>query len=429
MGQGHPPSPRKPDPEREPLPIPDTPHATLRGRSIILIFALALVLGFGLMLYLRGVISGYWPLGVDVYSHWVHTRAFWDGQSPYSESVERAAEQLVYGRARGPTDPPFPFTYPAYLALILLPILFIPPGMVGVAWGAAMCAVLSTIVVTWSLALVPRPRPFVWGLAVLSLLVFRPALLSIINGQYALFVLGCAALTYYLLDRAQDWMAGPLVALATIKPSVGLFLPVVLIVWAIRWRRWKLVASSGLAMGILMAATIARIGWWLPGFIQHTVNYSSLRHGIGLAWSIDWVLTWPGIIWASLSLVLLLSGARQLWSNRRFPWPVLIATLNLNLLLTPHTVEYDLAMLLIPLLWLGTHSGGSVWRWAAWMLLVWLPWLSWAVFVGFGGTVDDWWSLIWSFYPSLLICAVLFLLFYNPLSRVIPSSPLPDQSG
>lgn len=375
-----------------------------------LLFGTSFVIGLALLTMLQARIANYWPLGVDAYSHLAGVRAFWQGESPYAEAVTHEAEQLVYGRARHADEAPFPFTYPAYLALILLPITWIPASQVGIVWGAAMWAILATLILVWSLGLTPRPKPLLWGLLVLSGILFRPALVSIINGQYALFVVGCTFLAWLLITRKADaWVGIPLV-LATIKPSVGMFLPIVLLIWALRWRRWKILASFILVLGVLMAATIFQIGWWLPDLAYHTLTYSALRQGIGLAWSAEQIATIPGITWLMLSLVVLIIGLLQMWRAESFPWLALIGALNLNLLLTPHSVEYDLTLLLIVLFWLGRQWQRTRWGLPLLILLFWAPWLSSLIVSMTGGLIELWWRGVWMFYPSLLLCVTLIWL-------------------
>ena len=375
---------------------------------LALLLLVTFAIGLVLLATFQARVSNYWPLGVDIYSHWAGARAFWNGASPYSETVTREAEFLVYGRARREGEAPFPFTYPAYLALVLFPITLLPAAQVGLVWGAAMWAILATLAAVWSMVLMPRPPPWLWTLLVVGILFYRPALVSVINGQYALFIVACIFGAWWLIARVADaWVGIPLV-LATVKPSVGILVPLVVLLWAMRWRRWKIVASFVVVMVLMLIMTIARIGWWFPDMAYHTLTYSAMRQGDGLAWSAEQLVQPAGMVWLVLVLAVTGIGLYKVWREKNFPWLLLIGALNLNLLLTPHSVEYDLTMLLIPVLWLG-------WEWqrmraglVAVVLLLWLPWLSWLAMMLSGFEIDVWWRAIWMVYPSALLAVILW---------------------
>ncbi|MDE3091099.1 MAG: hypothetical protein KGJ80_17125, partial [Chloroflexota bacterium] len=115
----------------------------------------------------------------------------------------------------------------------------------------------------------------------------------------------------------------------------------------------------------------------------------------------------PGIIWLGGTLALLGIGILRLWRSAEFPWLAIMGALDLNLILTPHLVEYDLVMLLVPLLWLGANWLRSAWGGWGWMILVWMPWLSWLVVMAMTGRIELWWTAIWQLYPSLLLVVSL----------------------
>ncbi|MDE3089961.1 MAG: DUF2029 domain-containing protein, partial [Chloroflexota bacterium] len=260
------------------------------------------------MLYLRGVISTrYWPLGVDVYPTWNGTRAMWLGENPYSSQVQLETQQLIHGRPSQPDEDSFWFYYPPYIAVITLPLVFLPVQDAAVVMAATLCALLLALIVLWAWELKPRPAPWLFALVLLSGILFRPAVISIINGQYALFIVACGALAWWLIGRKQDFAAGALLAFATFKPSVALFVPLVLLAWAARWKRWRLLISFAASMFLLVVLPILRIGWWPPEFIRQTLAFTAMHRGEGmaLAWLPEQIATVPGIIWLGGTLALL----------------------------------------------------------------------------------------------------------------------------
>ncbi len=163
----------------------------------------------------------------------------------------------------------------------------------------------------------------------------------------------------------------------------------------------------------LVGVTMLLIGWWIPDFVRQVLSYGA--ENPDAAWLPSNVWMPAGFAWLALSVVLFGVGLYRLWRERTFPWLAMIGALNLNLLLTPHIVEYDLTMLLIPLFWVGNQWRSSRAGFAVWFLLMWFPWLSWAGVTMSGGKIDDWWKAIWLTYPLLLVVAVLIQFAWGRL--------------
>ncbi len=392
--------------------------SNLRFSQPVLFFGIAFVIGLGLMVYLRDTLSSrYWPLGIDVYPRWVGAHALWRGETPYSQTVETQTQFLIYGRPSQPGEDVFGFYYPAYVAVIMLPLVFLPVVWAGVVWSAAMLAILVTCVSLWSWQLKPRPAPLAWGMLLISGILYRPAVLSVINGQYGLFALACGALSWWLITRGRDGWAGIGLALATVKPSVALLPSAVILLWGLRWARWRSLYGFGIAMIFLIGVTAFQIGWWLPDFITQTLAYGKTYREPGLAWSPEKVLTIPGLLWLLGAVILIGIGILMLLRRPEFPWIAVMGALYLNLLLTPHTLEYDLTLLLVPLFWWGWQWREYRWGLVGWLTLVWMPWISWLIVMAFGGPIDVWWKGIWQFYPTLLAALTLLWLGRHGLAQ------------
>ncbi len=386
---------------------------SLRWWHIALLYAVGLGLGIACMLYLSHAVLRYWPLGVDFYPRWVGSRAFWNGASPYDPSIEIETHRLVFGSAALGNDIYLAYSYPAYLAIFLLPLLGLPVELSALLWSAAMWAILFVSVLLWSIMLKPPLSPLLWGVVILSGLLYRPALLAVLNGQYALFVLGCFGLAWLLLMRNHDLLAGVALVGATIKPSVGLLLPIVLMLWAFRQKRWNLIAGFCGALLLLTLFSFWRIGWWVGDFLTQSASYTVLNRGSGMPWSLENLFSLAGIGWALCAVSVFGIGLRELWRVKNFPWLAVIGALNVTLIVSPHTLEYDLTILLIPLLWFGAflrEAGLSLWLFVA---LIWFPWYSWLATLAFGEPLEIWWGLIWQTYPILVLICILGGLAYT----------------
>jgi glycosyl transferase family 87 len=385
------------------------------GVQIALFLTGAFLVGLALMSSLRDPMKSFGPVGLDLYPRWVGGLAVWRGESPYTQSVKVQSQELISGRPSRPDENAHGFYYPAYIAVIILPLLTLPVEVAGVVWSAFLWALLLTVAVWWSWRLVPRPVPWVWGLLLISVLFYRPAFLSVIAGQYGLVVLVCGILAWLFITRGWDVLAGIALAFASVKPSLSVIALLVLVFWSVRWRRWKIVSAFGITMIIFLGITLLRIGWWIPDFIRQAMEYSQDNRGVALVWSSEDILTFPGLIWLLSSFALTGFGLRQLWRDSQFPTISVMGTLCLNLLLVPHTLEYDLVVLLALFFWFG-----RVWHMTrlgllVWLILIWVPWLSWEAVISAGASLRVWQIAIWQFYPTLMLWVTMLWLARNEI--------------
>ena len=375
---------------------------------ILALFGAAFLFGVGAIVYLQGFLPpDTLPWGVDVYSNWLGARAIWLGRNPYSAQITAEIQQLIYQRPTDAHDPAFRFFYPAYLAVVLAPILPLSAPHAALVWCAAMWATLCVLAMVWSWEIGRGRAAWLWGALVVSLVLFRPAFAGVYYGQYSLFVLGCGILASWLAVQRRDAWAGALWFVVTIKPSIGVLAPLTFLLWAIRWRRWRIVFGFAVVACVLLGISFAQIGWWIPDLFAQMFAYNQINQGEGLAWSPNQLATPAGWVWLMGALFALGAGVRVLWRSAALPWLAILGALNLNLALTPHTVDYDLTMLLGELFWLGVQWRVSRVGLTAWFVLAWLPWLSWLSVLLGNGTTTLWWKNFWQFYPSVLLAATL----------------------
>ena len=162
---------------------------------------------------------------------------------------------MVYDWLRPGT--PYGFTYPPFAGLVMLPMAFLPFGLVVVL--AVVGTVLTTALLTWWFVapLIRRkgwPVWFAYALAVCLAIAFEPVRETITFGQVNTLLLTLVAGDLLLgLSRGRKW-AGVGIGLATaIKLTPGIF-----IVYLLVTRRWRAAATAGgTAAGVtLLAAAI-----------------------------------------------------------------------------------------------------------------------------------------------------------------------------
>jgi hypothetical protein len=171
-----------------------------------------------------------------------------------------------------------------------------------------------------------------------------------------------------LLDRS-PWTAGLLLALLTYKPHLAVLVPVALVAG----RRWRaLLAMLVWSMALFLATTLALGTHVWVAFISHIFTAIKTLESGGL--KIFWIMSsaFAAVILGGGGVVSarILQGAAMLsaiifviWVWRRKPSPAVCnAALVLGILLfIPYGYVYDLALLALPLAWLGWEGFTRGW--------------------------------------------------------------------
>lgn len=229
------------------------------------------------------------------------------------------------------------FAYPPTFLLILRPLHLLPYVIAFSLWVAASAVLF--VEAAGRLSRLP------WVLLLMPVAVYGAFL-----GQTPMFIGGLVVLGMTLLDA--PLAAGALFGLAfAIKPQVMLLLPIALAMSG----HWRVLLAMG-ATGVALCAASLILGpelWvqWvrcLPGFVA--INQSAA--------TIPAINVPPAFIPAVAILSLV-----ALWLTRRADVSLrLLVLIGGSLLLSPHAVEYELAMLLPPLLGLAYRWRRLVWR-------------------------------------------------------------------
>lgn len=374
-------------------------------KKISLIFLLSFVFGclfFGWLEWQQTPIS-VWPTGVDVYPLRVGTIAFWRGESPYSAKVDLQSQMYLYGRPAEQEEDPMGFYYPAHAAIILIPLALLPAHETAMLWTITMWAIIAFLTFLIIGSFPEQTSPKLWVFTALSIFLFRPALISIINGQYTIFTLTTWGITYLLIRREHDILAGFVLALTTIKLSLAIFPLLVFLLWTLKNRRFKVTYSFVFTGSVFFLITIIQLGWWIPEFLNKIAEYDRFSR----LWVTSNIATGPGIIWLTLTIILIYLGIQDFRRNTEiFPWLLFWGAISLNLLMTPHTVEYDLLVLILPFLIFAPRLFQTKPGLLGWIIVIWLPWFAYFIFAPIFKLTN-----IWTYYPSIVIAILLILIF------------------
>jgi hypothetical protein len=269
--------------------------------------------------------------------------------SLYDFQEQAAMQAPLFAAAHRPQM--LPFVYPPYVAWLYSPLGLLSYRAAYVVHTLLMAAALW-LCVSWLHELAPavsRYRVEAYAAA----LSFAPCFLALIGGQPAPLLL-CALVAAVRADqRGQQWRAGLWLGVLFLKPQYA-------VAWVLLFalgRRFRVALGALLVFALLYTVAAVALGpdWPLPYArvllqFQRLDQVHNAAHSIGLLGVAD-ALFGAG---APLALVIALPLMAvcavylvRLWTNhpRRSPAVLLAVSAPLVLLLQPHAMQYDAALL------------------------------------------------------------------------------------
>jgi hypothetical protein len=351
----------------------------LRNPKLVLL--LAVIMSGSVWLYVQRVLIPYQeadatahgrPRGIlsDLYPRWTGTRELLlHHRDPYSPEVTREIQIGYYGRILDPNRPEDPkdeqrFAYPIYVVFLLAPVAALPFPIVNAVFFWLLGIVAGLSVVLWLRVL--RWQPSRTTLAILLLLTLGS--FGVVQGmklqQLSLLVGGLIASGMALLVGGQLFLAGVVLALATIKPQLMVLLTLWLMLWVLgNWReRQSLFWGFTLSLILLVVGGEYLLPGWIGRFADGVVAYEHYTGGGSL---LDVLTTRTG--GTLLTIFLLLGTAAVCWRLRRVPAdsPAFnLATalvLAVTVVVVPMTAPYN-QILLLPAVFLVVRSWQALWQ-------------------------------------------------------------------
>jgi len=315
------------------------------------------------------------PMG-DLYPRWVGTQELLlHGRNPYAAEVSHKIQIAFYGQPieQSYDKPQFEiideqrFAYPVYVVFLLAPAVHADFEMLQ-RWTPVVLGALTVVSIwLWLATLGWRPPP--WFMLTLVLLVLSSP--QIAQGmrlrQFGLFVAFLLALATWCIRRGQLFVAGVLLAVATIKPQMVALCLVWFFIWSFGdWRkRWPLAAGFLTALGLLAGAGDILVPGWVRYFLEGLEAYRKY-FPLGAMSVVRLVLgNWIGGTFSVLAIIILLVYA---WNQRavtaqapEFSY-VLSAFFVTATLVLPLLTPYNQVLLILPLLIL-IRDWGKLPRW------------------------------------------------------------------
>ncbi len=337
----------------------------------------------------------------DFIEYWAAGRAFLQGRNPYD-----AGTLLEFQRSAGwLKEQPLMMWNPPWTLGLVLPFAWLPFAEARLLWYLlAIAMVYGCAHYFWVAFGGDRRRAWMaWTIPVW----YVPAMQVVLVGQITHFVLFGVAVLHFLAARRRDWLAGLGGLFVAVKPHLLLPWGIVLVLWALENRRWRLLASAAgsplLVLGLLSVCRPQLVEQYLQSIrsegptlwltptvgklLAHLTGIAALQFvpmllGTGLA-VVLWLRVWRGgPAWDRQLSFLLVLGV----CSAAFAWSFDMV------LLLPAVTQVMVRALRENRSWgmrwlLGTQVGLlAVLAWAGNNLYaVWLPWIILAMFLWYLG--------------------------------------------
>ncbi len=322
---------------------------------------------------------------------WVGAREWWQLRSPYRSEVTREIQEYILGHPAQPGENEYRFVYPAFVALVIFPLPFLPFELAVTIWLVLIQVFLFVSVGLLLNVLHWRPRPPMFAFVIISILALRYFWLNVLLAQTTAFVLLLLTVTIWLAHHRKYEWSGIVLALTLFKPQLAI-LPMVFWLAAMCFqKRWRALAAFCGTMLLLLVTPMVYVPNWLSEFLAQIQFY-----GIYNQPTATWTLVVATFVGAPVSTLLLALGAGAaclflVWYARQneklafgFAWAV-----TLTLLFVPLAWSYDFLVMLLP--WLVClnalrQTSRPIAR-IAFVLLAALPW--WVSVIALGMSVQD----------------------------------------
>lgn len=296
------------------------------------------------------------PLGFDFAHYWVASSMTLVGDSATVYNVPEFLKALEVRFHT--TASPIPWLYPPTFLLMVLPLALLPyvPSL-GVWLGVTLWGYLAVL-----RRVAPNPNTIWLALA------FPGTYQNFFSGQNG-FLSGAFLGGGLLLLERHPWVGGGLLGLVSYKPHLMVLVPVALVAG----RRWQALLAALVAAGSLALASLLVFGpglWW--AFVKNlSLPARLLADGQLPVHKLVTIFGAALQLGAPVSVALVIQGTVMIgvvclvfWVWRwEAPFAVQAAALILGILLfTPYAFPYDLALLALPLAWLGWEGYSTGWR-------------------------------------------------------------------
>ncbi len=354
----------------------------------LVLLGVAVLAGLGRTNYRYAVQN---PGGNDFLPRYVGTRLFLkQGLSPYSNKTTREIQKQTYGRGARVGEDQNLFVYPFYSIVVFAPFATVEDYNLARAMWMTILEISLGLLTVLGISLSQWKVPvYLFAILLLFSILWYHGLRPVINGNASVVCALFIALAFICIRAEQDFFAGLLLALASIKPQIVVLLIPFVLLWAVSQRRWALFWSILASLGFLVAVTSLLLPNWIVQNVQQMLSYpeytlpgspgaifASFFPGIGR--QLGWVLT---ILMVALLVV-------EWWAalGKEFRWFLWAAyfTLAVTNLIGVRTATENYIVLLPGLILVFSvwdERWGILGKWLVWISLLLLSFGLWGLFL------------------------------------------------
>ncbi len=382
-------------------------------------------IGWGLLIFIGiGYTWATWryftepiPGGNDFLTHYTAWEAHIKlGVSPYSDQAALFTQQAIYGRPALPGEDQNRMVYPYYSILVHGPFVFLDYAVARAIYMTLLQIALFIGVAMTLEIFAWKPVNWLLTLILVWALLFYPDARGVILGQFAIFGFFSLAGSLYLLDHNHDFIAGSMLVLSTIKPTLVFLVVPFLLLWALKNCRWSYLTGFFGLLGFLVFISLFMDPNWIGDWLFRITQYSDYTVGQSPVWLLaHQVLPKLGTVGDVVISILILAALLFLWvqtlfrgKQADFYWAIGI-TLVVSNLIVPRSATTNYVLMLVPTLWifaaLDRYSlkGRLILVAALLVSLVGLWWLHFATVIG-----NQEQAILFIPYPFILGAALIF---------------------
>lgn len=226
-------------------------------------------------------------VGMDFAPFWVGVREMFHGADPYSAETTLKIQQVVYGGPAKGNDPMM-FVYPAWIFILVAPFSLLPFKWAAVLYiGTLLWGMLNVLyLIAWNLS-DKKPVSHILWMAWLTIGGLPFLVISVTKGQLGYLSLIALFVSRRFWNR-HPYLAGILLGLALVKPTVTVIPAAGFLLWALLEKNWKYLVGFFTCMAVLFATSLPAGGGWIPGYLAML----GIKGGMPVIWSLD-ILSGP----------------------------------------------------------------------------------------------------------------------------------------
>ena len=289
----------------------------------------------------------------DFFTFWLAGHLVTQAGNPY-DPAQWLAGYHQFGIAFIPN---LAFLYPLPLALLLAPLGLFSIYHAYVGWVTlSELMILASLVILLSLGS-SRRRPLLFIPLCVGVLLFRPTILTLTQGQVSGLFLFALAWTAFLWQKGKWFWGGVLLGLLVLKPNLGFIIIGLAAIWLLLNKNWKTLGGALCsAFFALIAGLVYNPAWVIEYLHVGSHKLAQTFGGSPTVWGLGALIghnrTAVTLIVGSLAGLLILSGfLRTVLPGRSTlkPASLLALAVCVTLLITPYTWTYDQLLLVLPI--------------------------------------------------------------------------------